>query len=150
MVVVDGGGVPLGDHLHSAPPAEVQLAETTLAAIRVRRRHRPGRPRQKPERVIMDRGYDSDPLRKQLRRRGIDPMVPPRKGRRKPPTQDGRALRRYKRRWIVERTFSWLGNYRRTTGGFYPSLSALRGFFSHRLLHDRLTEGFEIASSTLA
>jgi hypothetical protein len=45
MVVVDGQGVPLGDHLHSASPAEVRLAETTLAAIRVSRRHHPGRPR---------------------------------------------------------------------------------------------------------
>src|ERR1700730_10323884 len=35
MVVVDGRGVPLGNYLHSASPAEVKLAETTLAAIRV-------------------------------------------------------------------------------------------------------------------
>jgi hypothetical protein len=38
MMVVDGAGVPLGDHLHSASPAEVRLPETMLAAIRVRRR----------------------------------------------------------------------------------------------------------------
>ena len=62
--------------------------------------------------MIMDRGYDSDGLRRQLRRRGIELIVPHRKGRRKPPTQDGRALRRYKRRWIVERTIAWLGNFR--------------------------------------
>ena len=36
MVVVDGQGIPLGDHLHSASPAEVKLAETTLASVRVR------------------------------------------------------------------------------------------------------------------
>ncbi len=48
MVVVDGRGLPLGEYLHSASPAEVRLAETTLAAIRVRQRHHPGRPRQKP------------------------------------------------------------------------------------------------------
>jgi hypothetical protein len=45
MVVVDGKGVLLGDYLHSASPAEVKLVEKTLASIRVRRRHRPGRPR---------------------------------------------------------------------------------------------------------
>jgi hypothetical protein len=50
-------------------------------------------------------------LRQQLARRGIELIVPHRKGRRKPPTQDGRTLRRYKRRWIVERTYAWLGNY---------------------------------------
>ena len=71
MVVVDGRGLPLGDYLHSASPAEVRLAETTLATIRVRRCHRAGRPRQKPMRVIADKAYDSDPLRKRLARRGI-------------------------------------------------------------------------------
>jgi len=50
-----------GGYLHSASPAEVQLAETTLATIRVGRRH-PGRPRQKPVRVIADKAHDSDPL----------------------------------------------------------------------------------------
>jgi transposase len=129
MVVVDGAGVPLGDYLHSASPAEVQLAEKTLASIRVRRRHHPGRPRQKPRRVIADRGYDSDPLRKQLARRGIELIAPHRKGRRKPPTQDGRALRRYKRRWIIERTIAWLGNYRRLTVRYDRSLTIYRGFF---------------------
>ena len=44
MVVVDGAGVPLGDHLYSASPAEVKLAETTLAAIRVSRLHGAGPP----------------------------------------------------------------------------------------------------------
>jgi len=48
--------------------------------------------------VIADRGYDSDPLRQQLARRGIELIAPHRKGRRKPPTQDGQTLRRYKRR----------------------------------------------------
>src|SRR3974377_602483 len=33
MVVVDGRGVPLGNYLHSASPAEVRLAETTLAGV---------------------------------------------------------------------------------------------------------------------
>src|SRR2546427_2116640 len=72
MVAVDGRGLPLGEYLHSASPAEVRLAETTLAAIRVGRRHYPGRPRQKPMRVIADKAYDSDPLRERLARRGTD------------------------------------------------------------------------------
>src|SRR5439155_22823658 len=55
LVVVDGQGLPLGDHLHSASPAGVRLAETTAPAIRVGRRHHAGRPRQKPVRVIADK-----------------------------------------------------------------------------------------------
>src|SRR2546426_4446680 len=68
MVVVDGGGVPLEVRLYSASPSEVRLAEETLAAIRVGRRHRGGRPRQKPARVIADKGYDSDALRERDRK----------------------------------------------------------------------------------
>jgi len=129
MVVVDGAGIPLGDHLHSASPAEVTLAETTLAAIRVSRRHGAGRPRQKPERVIADKAYASDPLRKRLRRRGIELICPHKKNRVRPATQDGRALRRYRRRWIVERTIGWLGNYRRLVVRYDRSLQIYRAFF---------------------
>src|SRR5579859_561334 len=129
MVVVDGAGVPLGDHLHSASPAEVRLAETTLAAIRVGRRHRAGRPRQKPVRVIADKAYDSDPLRKRLRQRGIELICPHKKNRVRPATQDGRALRRYRRRWIVERTIGWLGNFRRLVVRYDRSLQIYRAFF---------------------
>jgi len=66
MVVVDGEGVPLGKQLYSASPNEVRLAEETLAAVRVRRRTRAGRPREKAQRVIADRAYDGDPLRERL------------------------------------------------------------------------------------
>ena len=129
MVVVDGAGVPLGDYLHSASPAEVRLAETTLASIRVGRRHRAGRPRQKPVRVITDKAYDSDPLRKRLRRRGIELICPHKSNRVRPATQDGRALRRYRRRWIIERTIGWLGNFRRLVVRYDRSLAIYRAFF---------------------
>jgi transposase len=129
MVVVDGQGVPLGNDLHSASPAEVRLAEGTLQTIRVGRRHHPGRPRQKPQRVIADGGYDSDPLRERLARRGIELIAPHHKNRTRPPTQDGRALRRYKRRWIVERTIGWLGNYRRLVVRYDRSLTIYQAFF---------------------
>ena len=129
MVVVDGQGLPLGNHLHSASPSEVKLVEATLATIRVGRRHQAGRPRQKPLRLIGDRGYDSDPLRQQLAQRDIELIAPHRKNRRKPPTQDGRALRRYKRRWTVERTFAWLGNFRRLVVRYDRSLTIYQAFF---------------------
>jgi transposase len=129
MVVVDGQGLPLGNDLHSASPAEVRLAEGTLQTIRVGRRHRPGRPRQKLRRVIADGGYDSDPLRERLARRGIELIAPHHKNRTRPPTQDGRALRRYRRRWIVERTIGWLGNYRRLVVRYDRSLTIYQAFF---------------------
>jgi hypothetical protein len=54
-------------------------------------------------RVIADRAYDSDPLRARLAARGIELIAPHRWNRSKPRQQDGRALRRYRRRWKVER-----------------------------------------------
>jgi len=62
MVVVDGQGIPLGAQLASASPAEVSLAESTLAEVKLPRWGR-GRPRTQPRRVIADRAYDSNPLR---------------------------------------------------------------------------------------
>jgi len=98
--------------MDSASPAQVKLLEKTLANIAVPRGGR-GRPKSKPKRVIADRAYDADRLRYRLRYRGIQLICPHRRGRRKPPLQDGRSLRRYRHRWIVERTLAWLGNFRR-------------------------------------
>lgn len=128
MVVVDGQGVPLGSHLTSASPAEVKLAEVTLQNIAVPRAGR-GRPQQRPLRVIADRAYDSDPLRGRLLRRGILLIVPHRKNRRLLALNDGRTLRRYRKRWKIERTFAWLGNFRRLVVRYDRDLNRYRAFF---------------------
>ncbi len=112
MVVVDGQGIPLGIHVASARPAEVTLVDATLNTIRVPRVGR-GRPRMKPDRLIADRGYDSDPLRQRLARRGVTAIVPYRNWNLQRRYDDGRRLRRYRHRWIIERTFAWLGSFRR-------------------------------------
>jgi transposase len=67
----------------------------------------------RPERLIGDRAYDSDPLDAALAAQGVQLIAPHRRNRKKPKTQDGRPLRRYKRRWKVERLFAWLGTFRR-------------------------------------
>jgi transposase len=65
-----------------------------------------------PERLIGDKAYDSDGLDTTLAEEyGIEMISPNRANRGK--TQDGRPLRRYKRRWKVERIFAWMQNYRR-------------------------------------
>ena len=66
-----------------------------------------------PQRLIGDRAYDSDPLDADLATQGVEMIAPHRRGRVKAKTQEGRKLRRYKRRWKVERLFAWLGNFRR-------------------------------------
>lgn len=129
MVVVDGEGVPLGKHLDSASLSEVELVETTLKQVAVPRPG-PGRPRSKPHRLIYDRAADCDPLRRRLKRRGIELICPHRKNRVKPPTQDGRKLRRYRRRWKIERTFAWLGNFRRLVVRYERRIQIYNAFFN--------------------
>ena len=104
MAFSDGSSVPLALHAESASPHEVSLVEATLASAFLK---------EKPERLIGDKAYDSDPLDESLLERGIEMIAPHRKNRKKKKTQDGRKLRRYRRRWKIERLFAWLQNFRR-------------------------------------
>ena len=67
---------------------------------------------QLPQRLVGDKAYDSDRLDARLREAYHIELIAPNR-RRRGRTQDGRALRRYRRRWLVERVFAWLHNFRR-------------------------------------
>lgn len=112
MVVVDGQGIPLGIHVTSASPGEVTLVGPTLKTIRV-----PGLPRRRPlaklRTLIGDLAYDSDPERERLAAQGITLIVPYRSNCVHRRYEDHRRLRRYRHRWIIERTFAWFGAFRR-------------------------------------
>ena len=113
MVLADGKGTPLGILVEAATPSEVKLLERTLDSVKVKKRRGERRRPHKPQRLIADRGYDSNPARALLMKREIEPIIPKRRNNKKATHQDGRKLRRYKRRWIIERTNSWLQNFRR-------------------------------------
>jgi IS4 transposase len=66
-----------------------------------------------PERRIGDKAYDSDALDQTLAEEYGVEMISPNRSNRKQKTQDGRPLRRYRRRWKIERVFAWMQNYRR-------------------------------------
>ena len=68
-----------------------------------------------PDRLLYDKAADSDPLRERLAARQIELICPHRRNRKRPPTQDGRKLRRCKRRYRVERSISWQLGCRRLT-----------------------------------
>jgi len=106
----------------------VTLLEPTLDAMRLTPHDRRCKELQ-PKRLIADRAYDSDPHRDRLADRGIELVCPHRKGRRRPPTQDGRALRRYRRRWKIERTIAWFGNFRRLVVRWERNVNVYRAFF---------------------
>jgi hypothetical protein len=98
MAFSDGSSVPLALHAESASPHEVTLVEPTLASAFLK---------EKPGRLVGDKAYDSDPLDETLLEQGIEMIAPHRQNRKKKKTQDGRKLRRYKRRWKIERLFAW-------------------------------------------
>lgn len=130
MMVTDGEGMPLASHIDSASPAEVTLIEKTLAKIAVGKAGRAGAPRQKPERLVADRAYDSNGLRRRLAGRGILPIIPARSTSLSATHQDRRRFRRYARRWKVERTFAWLLSFRRITVR-WERLDFMYGAFVH-------------------
>ena len=105
MAIADRHGLPLAVHVASASPHETKLVEPTIERRFLA---------ETPQRLIGDRAYDSDPLDAQIRERFGVPMIAPHNTRRiRTATQDGRVLRRYRRRWKIERLFAWLHNYRR-------------------------------------
>ena len=104
MAIADAAGLPLAVYTDSASPHEIRLVEATIDATVTL-----GLPR----RLIGDRAYDCDPLDEKLAADDIELIAPHKSNRVKPATQDGRKLRRYKRRWKVERLFAWLNKFRR-------------------------------------
>jgi transposase len=120
QIVVDGQGVPLGLSVNAACVGEPQMVQGTLDFPE---------PEAHPERLIGDKAYDSDQLDNTLAELGIEMIAPHRRSRLpENQTQDGRPLRRYRHRWIVERTFAWLGNHRRLLVRWEKHLSLFLGF----------------------
>jgi transposase len=104
MLMVDAHGLPIAACAASAQPHESTLVQQLFDFVVTVGQ---------PQRVVADRAYDADPLDAELARQGVKLIAPHKRNRVKPRTQDGRELRRYRRRWIVERSFSWLHNFRR-------------------------------------
>jgi hypothetical protein len=136
MLVVDGHGLPLGFQLASARVAEVRLAEQTLDMVAVARPR--GRPRQRPKKLVADRGYDSRGFRQALRRRGMRMCIPP---KRRPKTWKAKRGRPvvarkddYRLRYTVERSFAWLGNFRRLLIRWERRFSVYRSWFTVAVL----------------
>jgi transposase len=104
MAMADSTGLPFAIYATSAAPHEVTLVHHTIKERFLRTR---------PEHLVGDRAYDCDPLDAELAQQGIELIAPHKENRKKKNTQDGRALRRYRNRWKIERLFAWLQNFRR-------------------------------------
>jgi transposase len=117
MAVADGAGLPVAVCAESATPHEVTLVQQTLAESVVA---------EPLQRLIGDKAYDSDRLDRALAQTGVE-MIAPHNRNRKHPTQDGRSLCRYRRRWKVERLFAWLQHFRRLVVRWEHSLENFLG-----------------------
>ena len=119
MGLADLHGLPLSIHAESASAHEITLVRETLEqSLTVKQ----------PQRLIGDRAYDSDVLDAQLAELGVEMIAPHKANRVKAVTQDGRVLRRYKRRWKIERLWSWLFNFRRVATRFDFHVENYLGF----------------------
>ena len=121
-VVTDRTGIPIGVATDAAGVPETALGPAALACIPAAVPVAWGTP------VMADQAYDSDGLREHLADEGFRLVARHRKGRVKPPTADGRACRRLKRRWIVERTFAWPHSFRRVVTRFEKDMGRYDGF----------------------
>jgi len=96
MAVADRHGLPVAVYVESATPHEVKLVVPTLVEMVIP---------EAPQNLVGDNAYDSDKLDSELSRYGIK-LISPHRSNRKNKTQDLRRLRRYRRRWKIERLFA--------------------------------------------
>ncbi len=97
----------------------------------------PGAPRYRFDELYADRGYDSEPVRQALRQVGVEPFIARRN------TGNGSGLGKF--RWVVERTLSWLHQFRRLRIRYERRLDMHQAFLTigcilicHRILENSL------------
>lgn len=123
---MDGKGRPLVLHVTEGQRHDSTQLATVLSRICVPRQHpgapsRPGRPRKRPDLVVLDKGYSYPKCRKLLRQRGLRHMIPERKDQREQRQQKGSRGGRpcryagdeYRLRSWVERGLCRLKQWRR-------------------------------------
>ena len=119
MAVADRNGLPIAVGIASGERHEVRLVDETLDACFLD---------ELPQRLIGDMAYDSNELDERLWRERNVEMIAPHNPTRRNKTQDGRPLRRYCRRWLIERVFAWLTNFRRLITRFEHRATNFLGF----------------------
>jgi transposase len=103
-LITDRRGIPLAELTTAANVNETTVLEQLADAIPAIR-GKPGRPRQRPEKLHADKAYRSRKNQRVLRRRGIKSRIA------RPGTESSERLGRH--RWVVERTIAWINQMRR-------------------------------------
>lgn len=106
-VLSEGHGIPIAVSAAGANRNDFKMARETLEALPIQR---PEPSEDRPQGLCLDKGYDYDEIRDLAREFGYTPHIVPR-------AQEAKAIKReigFKaRRWVVERTHSWLNRFRR-------------------------------------
>ncbi|CRK57747.1 Mobile element protein [Alloactinosynnema sp. L-07] len=99
-MITDGTGIPLATILTGGNRDDVTRLMPLIEAVPPVRGRR-GRPRQRPERIHVDRAYDDNKYRKLVRAKGIEPVIA------------RRGVDHGVYRWVVEGAFALLHWFRR-------------------------------------
>ena len=118
MAITDRAGLPVSATIASGERHEVRLVRAAI-------KHR--FTKAKPQKLIGDKAYDSARLEKELAAQHIQ-LIAPARSKNSKRWPDGRGLRRYKRRWKVERFFAWLLRFRRLTNRYEFKAANFLGF----------------------
>ncbi len=106
-MLTDGSGVPIGLAVEGANRNDFKMTRETLESIPV---ERPEPTADQPHGMCLDKGYDFDAVRDLLAEFGFTAHIRAR-------GEEAKALKQeagYKaRRWVVERTHSWMNRFRR-------------------------------------
>jgi transposase len=100
--VTDGNGVPLGVLVTAGQSHESKSFEALMDTVAIRRRRR-------PDAVAGDKGYSYPRIRRWLRRRGIEAVIPTRSNQ----PRERLNKKKYRGRNVVERCIGWLKGCRR-------------------------------------
>jgi putative transposase len=106
-VLTEGHGVPIGLAVDGANRHDMKLVRETIESIIVKR---PKPTKKKKQHMCLDKGYDYDAVRDILKEFGFTAHIRSR-------GEEAKAIQREAgkraRRWVVERTHSWLNRFRR-------------------------------------
>ncbi len=119
MAICDANGLLIALSPASASPHESVLVDTVIGACPLQ---------EIPSTIIGDKAYDSDQLDQKIKEKYQVRIVAPNRSNKRHDLEDGRRLRRYGRRWKIERCFSWLQNYRKVATRYEIKFANWVGF----------------------
>ena len=106
-VLTEGKGIPVGLAVDGANRHDMKMARKTLESIPV---ERPKPTKRKPQGLCLDKGYDYDEVRDLVKEFGFTAHI---RSRGEEAKEIKKKAGHKARRWVVERTHSWLNRFRR-------------------------------------